>query len=174
MPNEEEAKRIASELGLGSYEHIKRSKPNGGRDIRKSANEKKRLMNRTDEREDRILELRRKGLSFRQIADAVGMTVGACHTAFKRVMERNYEVTREAALAHREEQLHQLDEQMKLLLEQQETDFGNLKIVDRILKVQERKAKLLGLDAVIKTETTVTSMSHEQALDLLDENKNVE
>lgn len=140
------------------------------RDIRRSGNIKKRYMERTDELERNVIELRRKGKSFRQIADELGLYgPGSAHNIFKRVMEKDYEITKEAANAHREEQLHILDEQLGTLLDRQTFDTENLLIVDRILKILERKSKLMGLDAAIKQETTVNmAMSHEEALEQLD------
>ena len=157
---------IGNALGIGAY-----NKPeHKGRDIRRSGNEKKRLMNDIDILEKDVIALRRKGRSFRQIADELNLSgPGAAHNIFKRVMEKDYEITKEAAMAHREEQLHQLDEQLGLLLERQTVDPDNLNVVDRILKVLERKSKLIGLDSAIKTETKVDmNMSHEDILDMLD------
>lgn len=159
---------ISDALGIGKYNPQNKTKHT---DFRRTGIEKARLMNNADIREREVINLRRQGKSFRQIADILELSgPGAAHNIFKRVMEKDYEITKEAAMAHREEQLHQLDEQLGLLLERQLVDPDNLNVTDRILKVLERKSKLLGLDAAIKTETKVDMvMSHEEALEQLDD-----
>lgn len=156
-------------MNIGQYA----PQPKQRYDRRRTGIEKARIMSEADVREREVINLRRKGKSFRQIADELGLSgPGAAHNIFKRVMEKDYEITKEAAMAHREEQLHQLDEQLGLLLERQLVDPDNLNVTDRILKVLERKSKLLGLDAALKTETKVDmSMSHEEILDMLDQQK---
>lgn len=168
------SKKIEDALGLGHYDKEEVPKTRS-RNIRKAANIKKRYMQGTDILEQEVIRLRREGKSFRQIADELKLaTPGSAHRIFTRVMERDYEITKEAANAHREEQLHLLDEQLGALLVRQQVDPENLQVVDRILKVLERKSKLIGLDAAIKTETNITMLSHEQALEQLDQLNNDE
>lgn len=159
---------ISDALGISQYNYP--TKPEK-RDIRRSANEKKRVMNEVDIKEKQVIDLRRQGMSFRQIADILDYSgPGAVHNVYKRVMERDYELLAEAAHALRIEQMEQLDEQLHQLLERQKLDPDNLNVVDRILKVMERKSKLIGLDAAIKTEAKVNmAMTHEEILDLLDQ-----
>tara|TARA_R110000796_G_scaffold11041_3_gene36896 strand:+ start:875 stop:1408 length:534 start_codon:yes stop_codon:yes gene_type:complete len=165
----EEDDPIGKALELGSY--VKTPRPQK-RDIRASGNEKKRMMHNTDITERDVITLRRTGKSFRQISDELNLSgPGAAHKIFVRVMDKDWEITKDAAMAHREEQMHIIDEQLGLLLERQRSDPDNLQVVDRILKVLERKSKLIGLDSAVKTETKVDmALSHEQALEMLDSN----
>ena len=158
---------IADSLGISQYNPPK--KPGKKYDIRKSGNEKKRMMDGTDIKEKQIIDLRRKGYSFRQIADELSYSgPGAVHNAYRRVMERDWEALAESAQAHRIEQMEILDEQLRILLERQEVDPDNLNVTDRILKVLERRSKLLGLDMPTKIESNQkVSLTHESWLDML-------
>lgn len=127
-------------------------------------------MNGTDINEQEVIKLRRKGYSFQKIADTLGLANrGSAYNIFKRVMERDYALTQEEVETYRAEELARLEEIHHKLMDYIDESRGGLQIVDRILKVMDRKAKLLGLDAPTRTETKVDmSLSHEQALLELD------
>jgi hypothetical protein len=94
-------------------------------------------------RELRALELRLKGLSFREIATKLGY---ADHTGAYRAVEAGLKKGfEEPAGQVRKLELARLDSIMRPLWPKAKR--GGVKAIDRILKIMERRAKLLGLDA---------------------------
>ncbi|WP_326642900.1 hypothetical protein OG884_18760 [Streptosporangium sp. NBC_01755] len=130
----------------------------------------------TATRDAEAARLRTRGLTYRQIADELGMAgPGKAHEAVRRVLA---ETTQEAADDLRMVELERLDEMYQAALKVLETehyavshgrviyleeggppltdDGPVLAAIDRLLKVQERRAKLLGLDAPTKANVTVS------------------
>ena len=105
---------------------------------------------RTTEKTLRALELRKRGLNYTQIGKKLG-----CHrsTACRYVLselENLAEKCREEAVHVRDLELQRLD---ALYLKAWEAvDEGDLAGIDRCLRIMERRAKLLGLDAAEKIE----------------------
>ena len=94
----------------------------------------------------RALELRQQGYSFGEIAAELGWrTRQAAFEAVSRALE---ETVSEPAAEVRKLELLRLDRLEKLLWPR--ADAGDPKAVTGLLKVQERRAKLLGLDAPTK------------------------
>lgn len=93
------------------------------------------------ERTKQALELRLSGFSYSQIAEKLGYSSRAA--AFKAVSNAMKRTLREPAEKVRELELDRLDELLKSLWYYR----GRVDYVDRILKVMERRARLLGLDA---------------------------
>lgn len=104
------------------------------------------------DKERRVLELRRAGLTFDMIASEVGYSnaSGAYH-AFTRALKRT--LVNAGSEEMREVELDRLDrlQRMAWPLAIQ----GNLRAIDSILKIMSRRARLLGLDAPIKQEITM-------------------
>lgn len=98
------------------------------------------------ERRLRALELRRAGLTYQQIGDQMGITRQAANQLIRRVMNETLSKTAESAQVAVCLELERLDEwQVQVIREMRK---GNvLPAVDRLLKIAERRAKLLGLDA---------------------------
>lgn len=132
---------------------------------------KRLFMAELDKTEQRVIDLRRAGWTFKRIADELGYSnASGPANVFKRIMDEQYQVTRAAADAFRQEEAERLDEQLQLLISGQTAAPENLAYVDKILKVLERKARLMGLDAPTRVESTVNmNLSHEDALELLDQ-----
>lgn len=121
------------------------------------------------ERDAEFLELRKRGLAYRAIAAQTGYDVKTVHEAVKRCMAA---VTEEPAQEVRQLELERLDDMwtavMKVLEakhftvsqgrivylgdEPLEDDGPVLAAVDRLLRIQERRSKLLGLDSAVKQE----------------------
>lgn len=103
------------------------------------------------EKERRVLELRRAGLTFDVIAQEVGYSnaSGAYH-AFTRAMKRTLQQAGADEL--RELELDRLDRLQRFAWPQ--ATQGNLRAIDSILRIMARRARLLGLDAPIKQEVT--------------------
>ena len=105
---------------------------------------------RTTEKTLKALELRKRGLNYTQIGKKLG-----CHrsTACRYVLselENLADKCREEAVHVRDLELQRLD---ALYLKAWEAvEEGDLPSIDRCLRVQERRAKLLGLDAAEKIE----------------------
>lgn len=97
------------------------------------------------ERELKALEMRKAGATFEQIGNALGITPQGAHRAVKRALRRIIEKSDEAAEEIRRLELERLDAMLLALWPQAKR--GNLGAVDRILRIMERRAKLLGLDA---------------------------
>lgn len=127
-------------------------------------------------RDAEAARLRVRGLTYRQIADELGMAgPGKAHEAVQRVLK---ETVQEAADDLRLVELERLDQMYQAALKVLETehyavshgkviyleeggppladDGPILAAMDRLLKIQERRAKLLGLDAPTKANVTVS------------------
>ena len=105
------------------------------------------------------LKLRREGKTYQQIADLIGYSGKSM--AYREVQAALHETIREAGPEVRELEVQRLDLLVEKLLpyalgsaEEQE-GVPSLHTVDRLLKVMERRAKLLGLDAPVRQDITV-------------------
>jgi hypothetical protein len=103
-----------------------------------------------------IFNLRKAGATFREIAEKLGYAdQSGPYWVFKRLLKSQ---VKEAVDEVKQLELARLDELLLRLWPRQE-DKGRVKlqVVDRILKLMERRAKLLGLDTVnIRTEGELT------------------
>jgi hypothetical protein len=126
-------------------------------------NEKKRLKVVTGEqaeiearkREARVFELRIQGFTFEQIASEVGYQgASGAWQAYKRVKESHiFESVDEA----RQLELMRLDEMMLALWDR--AIGGDLPAASCVLKIMDRRAKLLGLDKPEKIEVNKWDIS---------------
>lgn len=123
------------------------------------------------ERDARACELRAQGWSYKRIAKEMGVDVHTVHDGVKRALRmivqepaedvRTLELERldrlyEAALAVLERE-HVTVSQGKVIYNGTEPlldDGPVLQAIDRLLKIQERRARLLGLDAATKTNVS--------------------
>ena len=99
------------------------------------------------ERKLKALEMRKARASYAQIATALGVPKS---TAWKLVQSALKQTMQEPSDDVRKLELESLD-RLQFALWQQATQ-GNHGAVDRVLRVMERRAKLLGLDAPVRTE----------------------
>ena len=110
------------------------------------------------------LTLRSRGMTYQQIADHLGISKGSAHEAVQKGLA---EIVAEPAAAVRELELVRLDTLYQAatgVLEREHVTVSNgrvvtlegeplpddgpvLQAVDRLLRISERRAKLLGLDA---------------------------
>lgn len=105
------------------------------------------------EREQAALELRKAGATYRAIGEALGVTpVGAYKAVMRAIAKLNARVIEEAEAVRRLE-LERLDDLLLAMWPQAKK--GNQGAVDRVLRIMERRAKLLGLDAPMKQEMDV-------------------
>lgn len=110
------------------------------------------------ERALQALQLRKAGASFAQIAERLGYRHEK--SAWMAVSKEVDRITAEPAEAVRKLELARLDEMLMRLLPtvlkppDELSMAERLPIVDRVLKIMDRRARLLGLDAPSKTEVT--------------------
>jgi hypothetical protein len=104
------------------------------------------------QRQARVMELVQGGYTFREIATEVGYTnPGAAHHAFKAALRA---VVRPAAEDYLEVELGRLDAMLKPLWPR--VMRGALKEQAAVLRLMERRAALLGLDAPARVRQEVT------------------
>lgn len=150
----------------------------------KQLQEKRDIIHKQDIKASEALALRREGLTYTAIAIRTGYNNrSSCSKAVRRLLAAEYSVTMEEAKFYKQEEVARLDDMMAKLYPRlglpvikivrgQEVidDDHDIFTVDRILKIMERRAKLLGLDAPTRTDNTHTmGMSHEEALKELDD-----
>jgi len=105
------------------------------------------------ERERAALELRKAGATYRAIGEALGITpVGAYRAVMRAIAKLNARVLEEAEAVRRLE-LERLDDLLLAMWPQAKK--GNQGAVDRVLRIMERRARLLGIDAPVKQELDV-------------------
>jgi hypothetical protein len=102
------------------------------------------------EKQVKALTLRKAGASYVTIADALGYSSGS--GAFKAVAAGLKKTLQEPADDLRRLELARLDDMLKAIAHH--VASGNLTAIDRALKIQERRARLLGLDAPVKQDVT--------------------
>lgn len=98
----------------------------------------------TAQSEEQALDLRRTGASYREIAKVLNMSLGNAHRLVKRALNRNLAKCEEIAVEIRTLELDRLDALQTYLWGKAKR--GNATAIDRILKIMERRARLLGLD----------------------------
>lgn len=91
------------------------------------------------------VELRTQGRTYVQIAEQLEVSTSAAHKAVADYLEQTRAVSREAAEEVRRLELDRLDRILAAIGPLAEG--GDLAAVDRVLRIQERRASLLGLDA---------------------------
>jgi hypothetical protein len=100
------------------------------------------------ERHRQALELRKEGLTFEAIAQRLGY--GSVSSAFRAVQRTLRRTLQEPADELRKLELERLDALWENLWDQRHKPH----VVDRLLAIMERRAKLLGLDAPSKIDIT--------------------
>lgn len=100
---------------------------------------------RSTEWKARAVEMRLAGHTYAQIGAACGVVPQQAHQAVTRYLEDTRAVAREHAEDIRRLELDRLDRILAAIGPLAEG--GDLAAVDRVLRIQERRASLLGLDA---------------------------
>jgi hypothetical protein len=99
------------------------------------------------------LKLRSRGFTYQQIADNMGCSKGA---AYQRVSRALAAIPAEAVEEYRRLEGERLDNLLAIATHQAMTK-KSLFAIDRCLAIMDRRAKLLGLDAPVKSQVeTVT------------------
>lgn len=102
------------------------------------------------ERREKALNLRRSGLSIREIAARLDSDPSTIHTDIKVMLEAAIKENVDNAEALRAMEIERLDRMMLAISPQ--VNNGHLGAIDRAIRISERRSKLLGLDMPIKTE----------------------
>jgi predicted DNA-binding protein (UPF0251 family) len=97
------------------------------------------------ERRIKSLRLRQRGLTYAQIGETLGVSSKTAYRDVKKELEKIQKTCAEEAELVREIELRRLDELWSVA--NVVALNGDLKAIDRCLRIQERRAKLLGLDA---------------------------
>jgi orotate phosphoribosyltransferase-like protein len=115
-----------------------------------SKNSKQQAQARAKDRE--ALELRKAGATYQQIADKLGISLSGAGVCVSRAMEALRLEVNEKAEEVLQLELDRLDHMLLGLWDAARR--GNTAAIDRVLKIQDRRAKYLGLDK--QTAPTVT------------------
>lgn len=107
-----------------------------------------------------MLKWRREGWAYREIADAFGLPTE--HHAFKIVLRQIKLLAREAAEDVRAIEVDRLDALLKGVWPN--AVLGDTKAVDAAIKIMNRRAELLGLDAPAKVDVRVRA--RQMAIDM--------
>lgn len=97
------------------------------------------------ERRIQALEMRKQGHSYRVIGERLGVSAATAFGDVKKELDKLAKVAGEIAEDVRAIELQRLDDMLAALWP--EAMLGNPVVIDRVLRIQERRAKLLGLDA---------------------------
>jgi hypothetical protein len=104
------------------------------------------------ERESKALSLRQRGYSYQKIADELGITMQGAADCIRRAVAKLQAECSEKAEEVRQLELDRLDAMLMGLWSKAEE--GDPAAVDRVLRIQERRAKYLGLDVAQKVDIT--------------------
>jgi hypothetical protein len=105
---------------------------------------------RTTEKTLKALELRKRGMNYTQIGEKLGCARSTACRYVLSELENLADKCREEAVHVRDLELQRLD--ALYLVAYAEVEDGNIPAIDRCLRIMERRAKLLGLDAAEKVE----------------------
>lgn len=123
----------------------------------RKAEDKKALSAADHADEDRMFkawDLRVEGKTYREIADELGCGTTTAFRYCQRVLARHRKETHEKAEQHIQLQLQRLDLLLRSALPAARS--GDARSIDTILRIEERKAKLLGLDKPTKADHGVS------------------
>jgi predicted transcriptional regulator len=106
---------------------------------------------RTTEKTLKALELRKRGMNYTQIGEKLGCARSTACRYVLSELENLADKCREEAVHVRDLELQRLDA-LYLVAYAEVEDGNDLAGIDRCLRIMERRAKLLGLDAAEKVE----------------------
>lgn len=101
---------------------------------------------RAAERRVQAVELRKAGASYRRIGEQIGISRQAAHKLVTKALQDLNDKTAEDAAELMRLELERLDE-MQLVATQKLRGEKALPAIDRILRIMDRRAKMLGIDA---------------------------
>lgn len=113
----------------------------------------------------KALAMRIAGASYQQIGAALHITDTSAHRHVQKALERIDSKTAELAEQVRAMELKRLDALMVGIWKEAvgpDGTMGDPKAVETVLKVMDRRARLLGLDAAQKSEVRIDELTDEQ------------
>ena len=114
------------------------------------------------EREVQALALRRNGKTYDAIGKELGITTSGAHALVQRAYNRSLKLADDAAEFNRSLDLGRIDTALAAVMP--EIELGNLKAVDRLPPLLDRRAKLLGLDKPQLVGLSTVPLSDDQLL----------
>jgi DNA-binding CsgD family transcriptional regulator len=102
------------------------------------------------ERLPKIMEMRKAGATYKQIATALNMSAGGVHNAVTTELRKFNADIADKLPEFRQLELERLDAMQLYLWPKVKT--GNCQAVNTVLRIMERRAKVLGTDAPIKVD----------------------
>ena len=112
----------------------------------------------------RALELRKNGLTYEAIAQELGISLQYAHKTVSQALAALEKANAEEARHVRTLELERLETLfLKAFTRARKGDLG---AIDRVLRIMERKAKLLGLDAPSRSEVTASLTSTNEWVEL--------
>lgn len=112
----------------------------------------------------RAWELRLAGLTQQQIGAKLGISQSVVCRMLARARADATAATHEVAATATTEQVARLDRMLTALWEK--VRAGNERAIDAVLRIEERRAKLLGLDAAVRKEVDITSAGAQVRFDV--------
>lgn len=100
----------------------------------------------------KAVQLRKAGFTYQEIADQIGMTRGNAYKLVAEAMQEFKTESAEEAQEVKRVELARLDHATRAIWSQ--VANGNHGAIDRLLRIMDRRAKLLGLDAPSKLAPT--------------------
>jgi hypothetical protein len=114
------------------------------------------------ERRTEVLKLRREGYTYKEIGQRIGISSQMAHKVVRKELTRLWNLTDEEATSLRQLELDRLEELQTFVHPQAKE--GSLKAVETLLKIAERRSRLLGLDAVTKVQVQNDLLPTDQEL----------
>ena len=105
-----------------------------------------------DERAAKALDLRKQGLTYREIGKRIRCTTQNAWACVQKALAELRDKTSETAQDVRDQQLGRLDAALKALWPK--IKRGEPRAIDTAIRLEERRSKLLGLDAPSKQEVS--------------------
>lgn len=107
------------------------------------------------EREKIAMQMRLGGATYEQIAKKLDVSTAAAYKIISRVIKRNRDAADESCEQVKEVELARLDVLTQRMMQEIIDKKGDaMAATDRVLRIMQRRAALLGLDAATKTDVT--------------------
>lgn len=112
---------------------------------------------RISKRQEQVITLRVGGATVRAIAKQLGISVGLAHSDLATVMQETVDKTKAQADIERGVSLERIEKAIALCMNL--IDSGDASATDKLTRLEDRRAKLLGLDAPTKVEAQVAAVT---------------
>lgn len=112
-----------------------------------------------------VIKLRVAGYGFRDIAKQLGIGLATAYNDFKAVMDRTKSEADSTADQERQVSLARIDKAIAVLMPMLDGE-NSLDAMDRLDKLEKRRAALLGLDAPAKVSAEVSTVGLDELAEL--------